>query len=39
MVLIGGAEEHAAIQQEMSTWLKKIGDKEIGGTGGEERRR
>jgi hypothetical protein len=29
MVLIGGAEERAAIQLEMGTWLKKRGEENI----------
>jgi hypothetical protein len=29
MVLIGGVEERAAIQLEMSTWLRKIGDEKL----------
>jgi hypothetical protein len=39
MVLIGGAEERAAIQREKSTWLRKLGDENFfSGTRGEEKR-
>jgi hypothetical protein len=38
MVLIGGAEEWAAVQLELSTWLRKRGDQKFLRDTCEERR-